>query len=98
MEWPQGLTQPFEAGEPPPQPPLVFPKALAQAPLEAPVTKPKCAQGSVAGPPPSSAPKPQPKIKNRKEPHPSSQLKLSQVFGPKPSRELSAAAPPLAAP
>ena len=43
-EWPQGLTQPFEAGEPPPQPPLVFPKALAQAPLEAPVTKPKCSR------------------------------------------------------
>ena len=80
-EWPQGLTQPFEAGEPPSQLPLVFPQALAQAPLEAPVTKPKCAQGSVAGPPRSSAPKPQPKIKNRKEPDPSSQLKLSQVFG-----------------
>ena len=80
-EWPQGLAQPFEAGEPPSQPPLVFPQALAQAPLEAPVIKPKCAQGSVAGPPRSSAPKPQPKLKNRKEPHPSSQLKLSQVFG-----------------
>ena len=79
-EWPQGLTQPFEAGEPPSQLPLVSPQALAQVPLEAPVTKPVCAQGYVAGPPRSSAPKTQPKTKNRKEPDPSSQPKLAQFF------------------
>ena len=98
-EWPQGLTQPFEAGEPPPQPPLVFPKALAQAPSIAPVTKPKGAQGTFARPPRSSAPKPQPKIKNRKEPHPSSQLRLSQVFrGPSQAGSSAQQQPPLAAP
>ena len=79
-ERPQGLTQPFEAGEPPSQLPLVSPQALAQVPLEAPVTKPVCAQGYVAGPPRSSAPKTQPKTENRKEPDPSSQPKLAQFF------------------